>query len=147
LKRKKVEKIEKPAPEIKKKEVPKKTEKPVRAKKHIEALKGPVLELKNLSFVETKNVSILTLFVPEIDKHGGYRPITKKTNSKMSVSIEIYPAENKIETPLKVDSDLVKNVSVSQEKNRVILNIELKKPIKYKTIKKKDEIVIEFRRN
>jgi len=97
--------------------------------------------------VETKNVSILTLFVPEIDKHGGYRPITKKTNSKMSVSIEIYPAENKIETPLKVDSDLVKNVSVSQEKNRVILNIELKKPIKYKTIKKKDEIVIEFRRN
>ena len=147
IKKKKVEKIEKPAPKIKKKEVSKKTEKPVSTKKHIEVLKGPVLEVKNLSFVETKNVSTLTLFVPEIDKHGGYRPITQKTNSKMSVSIEIYPAENKIETPLKVDSDLVKNVSVSQDKNRVILNIELKKPIKYKTIKKKDEIVIELRRN
>ncbi len=116
-------------------------------KKPIEALRYPPLELKNISLTETKNSSKLILYIPQIERKGGYKPITKKEGKKMSIILEIYPVENKIEAPLKIDSEFIQNVSISQEKNKVIMNIELKKPLKYHVTKKKDEILIDFRRN
>ncbi len=136
------------------KEAKKKTSKKVNAKKiakqdkkPIEALRYSPLELKNISLTETKNSSTLIISIPQIEKKGGYKPITKKEGKKMSIILEIYPAEHKIETPLKVDSEFIENVLISQDKNKVIMNIELKKPLKYHITKKKDEIVIDFRRN
>lgn len=135
-------KIEKP----KKKVVKKKETKDSKGKKKISALKGQTLELKNISLVETKNGCVLTLFIPNIDKQGGYYPRTKKTGSNMSVILEVYPVRNKLETPVKIDSEFIKEVSVSEDQNKILLNIALKKPLKYRLFKKKDELIVEFRR-
>ncbi|MEN2994201.1 MAG: hypothetical protein ABDH19_02490 [Thermodesulfovibrio sp.] len=137
------QKVEKP----KKKVVKKKESKEVKGKKKVSSAKAQTLELKNVSIVETKNGSTLTLFIPNIDKHGGYHPITKKTGSSMSVILEVYPVKNKLETPLKIDSEFIKDISVSEEQNKVLLNITLKRPLKYRVVKKKDELLIEFRRS
>ncbi|MCS7163383.1 MAG: hypothetical protein NZ845_00065 [Thermodesulfovibrio sp.] len=137
------QKVEKP----KKKVVRKKDSKEVKSKKKGSFAKAQTLELKNVSIVETKNASTLTLFIPNIDKHGGYHPITKKAGSSMSVILEVYPVKNKLETPLKIDSEFIKDVSVSEEQNKVVLNITLKRPLKYRVVKKKDELLIEFRRS
>lgn len=135
-------KIEKP----KKKVVKKKPVKEVKGGKKIASLKGQVLEFKNLSLVETKNTCTLTLFIPNIGKQGGYYPKTKKTGNIMSVILEVYPVKNKLETPIKIDSEFIKEISVSEEQNKVMLNITLKKPFRYHLSKKKDELVVEFRR-
>ncbi|MDW7998368.1 MAG: hypothetical protein RMI30_02820 [Thermodesulfovibrio sp.] len=134
-------KIEKPKKIVKKKEV-----KESKTKKRTTAQKSQTLELKNVSIVETKNASTLTLFIPGIDKHGGYYPRTKKAGTTMSVILEVYPVKNKLETPIKIDSEFIKEVSVSEEQNKIILNITLKKPLKYRLSKKKDELIMEFRR-
>lgn len=133
--------------EEKKVEKPKKkiVEKKEKAKKRI-VTKGQVLELKNISLVETKNSSTLTLFIPNMDKYGGYYPKTKKEGKLMSVSLEVYPVKNKLEAPVKIESDFIKEVTVSEKDNKIILNITLKKPLKYRLTKKKNELLVEFRR-
>ncbi len=85
------------------------------------------MDLKNISLVETKNAATLTLFIPDIDKYGGYSPKTKKEGKIMSVIVEVYPVKNKLETPVKIESDFIKEVSVSEKDNKVIANIILKK--------------------
>lgn len=135
-------KVEKPRKKI----VKKKESKDSKSKKEIAPLRGQALELKNISIVETKNSCALTLFIPNIDKQGGYRPRTKKVGSIMSVILEIYPVKNKLEKPIEIDSEFIKEISVSEEQNKVLLNITLKKPLKYRTLKKKDELIVEFRR-
>lgn len=45
----------------------------------------------------------------------------------MSVIVEVYPVKNKLETPVKIESDFIKEVSVSEKDNKVIANIILKK--------------------
>jgi len=134
-------KVEKP----KKKIVKKKEVKEPKKKKRI-VTKGKVLELKNISIVETKNTSTLTLFIPNMDKYGGYHPITKKEGRLMSVMIEVYPVKNKLEAPVKIESEFIKEVSISEKENKTIINIALKKPLKYRLLKKKDELLVEFRR-
>ncbi len=134
-------KIEKP----KKKIVEKRKVKKAKTKKRIVS-KNQVLELKNISLVETKNSSSITLFIPNVDKYGGYYPKTKKEGKIMSVSLEVYPVKNKLEAPIKIESDFIKEVSLSEKENKIILNITLKKPLKYRITKKKDEILVEFRR-
>jgi hypothetical protein len=134
-------KIEKP----KKKIVEKREVKKAKTKKRIVS-KNQVLELKNISLVETKNSSSITLFIPNVDKYGGYYPKTKKEGKIMSVSLEVYPVKNKLEAPIKIESDFIKEVSLSEKENKIILNITLKKPLKYRITKKKDEILVEFRR-
>lgn len=64
----------------------------------------------------------------------------------MSVILEVYPVRNKLETPVKIDSEFIKEVSVSEDQNKILLNIALKKPLKYRLLKKKDELIVEFRR-
>lgn len=137
-----VKKVEKP----KKKVVKKNGTKDSKSKKSITALKGQVLELKNISLVETKNSCTLSLFIPNIDKQGGYYPKTKKVGNIISVILEVYPVKNKLETPVKIDSEFIKEVSVSEAQNKILLNITLKKPLKYRLLKKKDELIVEFRR-
>ncbi|MGB9822436.1 hypothetical protein [Thermodesulfovibrio sp.] len=134
-------KIEKP----KKKIVEKREVKKAKTKKRIVS-KDQILELKNISLVETKNSSSITLFIPNVDKYGGYYPKTKKEGKIMSVSLEVYPVKNKLEAPIKIESDFIKEVSLSEKENKIILNITLKKPLKYRITKKKDEILVEFRR-
>ncbi|MGB9710164.1 MAG: hypothetical protein ACPLZA_01515 [Thermodesulfovibrio sp.] len=134
-------KIEKP----KKKIVEKREVKKAKTKKRIVS-KDQILELKNISLVETKNSSSITLFIPNVDKYGGYYPKTKKEGKIMSVSLEVYPVKNKLEAPIKIESDFIKEVSLSEKENKIILNITLKKPLKYRITKKKDELLVEFRR-
>lgn len=105
------------------------------------------LELKNISLVETKKDSKVILSVPNIGKIGAYHPKTIKKDKKMSVLLEITPAFTKLESPTNFDSEFIKEIYVSEEKNKVILNIFLKRPFNYRTFKKQDEIIIEFRRN
>ncbi|WP_028844953.1 hypothetical protein [Thermodesulfovibrio thiophilus] len=138
---------ERPVEKTKQKVMKKKEVKETRGKKKGTALKGNVLELKNVSLVETKSGCILTLFVPNIEKQGSYYPRTQKTTGAMAVVLEIYPATNQLETPVKIDSEFIKKVSVVEEQNnKLVLNIILKKPLKYRLLKKKDELVVEFRK-
>lgn len=134
-------KVEKPKKKIAEK---KKVKKP-KSEKKIATLKGQVLELKNISLVETKNSCKLILSIPNIDKQGGYYPRTKKVGSIMSVILEVYPVRNKLETPIKIDSEFIKEVSVSEEQNKLSIDLTLKKPFKYRVQKKKDELIVEFR--
>lgn len=134
-------KVEKP----KKKVDEKKETKKAKTKKRV-VTKGQILELKNISLVETKNSSTLTLFIPNMDKYGSYYPKTKKEGKFMSVSLEVYPVKNKLEAPIKIESDFIKEVTVSEKDNKIILNITLKKSLKYRLTKKKDELLVEFRR-
>ncbi|HOA83080.1 MAG TPA: hypothetical protein PKN66_03825 [Thermodesulfovibrio thiophilus] len=138
---------ERPVEKTKQKVMKKKEVKETKGKKKSTALKGNVLELKNVSLVETKSGCILTLFVPNIEKQGSYYPRTQKTTGAMAVVLEIYPATNQLETPVKIDSEFIKKVSVVEEQNnKLVLNIILKKPLKYRLLKKKDELVVEFRK-
>lgn len=143
-----VQALETKIKEEKKPEKPKKEKKtkkePQKTKNKITAIK--LLELKNISQVETKNTCSLTLFIPDFGKRGGYSAVTKKSGKTMSVVVEVHPVLNKIESPVNIESAFIKEVKVSEEKNKVILNIILKKPLKYRFYKKKDEVVIEFRR-
>ncbi|WP_353683414.1 hypothetical protein V4D30_05935 [Thermodesulfovibrio sp. 3907-1M] len=136
---------EKRVEKTKKKIVEKREAKKAKTKKRI-VTKGQVLELKNISLVETKKSSSLTLFIPNVDKYGGYYPKTKKEGKSMSVALEVYPVKNKLEAPIKIESDFIREVSISEKENKVILNITLKKPLKYRVTKKKDELLVEFRR-
>ncbi|MGC8938057.1 MAG: hypothetical protein ACP5KH_03590 [Thermodesulfovibrio sp.] len=129
----------------KKKIVEKREVKKAKTKKRIVS-KDQILELKNISLVETKNSSSITLFIPNVDKYGGYYPKTKKEGKIMSVSLEVYPVKNKLEAPIKIESDFIKEISLSEKENKIILNITLKKPLKYRITKKKDELLVEFRR-
>lgn len=147
-----VEDEEVPSKEIKIKEEKKpRKKKEVKPKKEIKTkktvtLKEMELELKNISLVETKNNSTLTLFIPNIHRYGGYSPKTKKSGNIMSVVIEIHPAKNKLGKPLEFESEFIKDVSISEEKSKVLVNIVLKKPLRYRLLKKKDELLVEFRR-
>lgn len=123
-----------------------KPKKEIKDKKKVPTSKEVTLELKNISLVETKNSSTLTLFIPNIDKRGGYHPQTKKTDKTMSVIVDIYPVMNKLEQPVQFESDFIKDISISDKQGKVVLNITLKKPLKYRFFKKKDELIIEFRR-
>lgn len=105
-----------------------------------------LLELKNISLVETKNSATLSIHIPNFEKKGGFQPRTKKLGKMMSITVDIYPVANKIEKPLQFESDFIKEISISEEQNKIALNISLKKPLKYRLSKKKDELVIEFRR-
>jgi len=138
---------ERPVEKTKQKVMKKKEVKETKGKKRGTALKGNVLELKNVSLVETKSGCVLTLFVPNIEKQGSYHPRTQKTTGAMAVVLEIYPATNQLETPVKIDSEFIKKISVVEEQNnKLVLNITLKKPLKYRLLKKKDELVVEFRK-
>lgn len=143
--------------EIPSKEIKIKEEKKLRKKKEVKPkkeaktkkalpLKETLLELKNVSVVETKNNSTLTLFIPNIHKYGGYSPKTKKSGNIMSVVIEVHPAKNKLAKPVKFESEFIKEVSISEEQSKVLVNIVLKKPLRYRLLKKKDELLVEFRR-
>jgi len=46
--------------------------------------------------------------VPNIEKQGSYHPRTQKTTGAMAVVLEIYPATNQLETPVKIDSEFIK---------------------------------------
>ncbi len=135
--------------EEKKHETPKKQVKAVKkvkekGKKTVS--RGTPLELKNISLIETKSSATLTLSIPNFGKKGGYYPQTQKKGNTMSVIVDIYPIVNKIETMPHIESDFIKGVSISEEANNIVLTIELKKPLKYRAIKKADELIIEFRR-
>ncbi len=148
----KEKKVSKPAKE-KKSEVSKKKTKHKaqqsshKVKKAEELSKESILELQNISFVETKSNATLTLFIPNIGKRGGYHPVTKKDGSTMSIILEVYPAQNKLEKPIQFESDFIKDITVTEDGNKVVLSIVLKKPLKYRTFKKSDELIIEFRRS
>jgi len=143
-----------PSKEIKIKEekkIEKRKKKEVKPKKEVKTkkaaqLKETLLELKNVSLVETKNTSTLTLFIPDIHKYGGYFPTTKKSGNIMSVVIEVYPAKNKLTKPVELESEFIKEVSISEDKNKVLANIVLKKPLKYRILKKQNELRVEFGR-
>lgn len=123
-----------------KKEVEKKPE------KEKKAIKPTVLELKNISLVETKKGCSLTLYVPNIKTTGNYTVTTKKRGKDIYILLEIQPAKNKLETPVKFNSEFIKDIAVEETANKLHVNITLKKPLKYKTKKVKDEILIEFRK-
>jgi hypothetical protein len=115
--------------------------------KKIAPIKGrQFLELKNISVVETKTICSLILHIPHIDKQGGYRPTTKKVGNLMSIILEVYPVKNKLESPVKIDSEFIREITLSEQQNKIILDIILKKPLKYRVLKKKDELIVELRR-
>ncbi len=150
IKPKKEKMITKPKKELKSDLSQKKTKKQscvTKNKKTEKVIHPTILELKNISLIETKNKATLTLFIPNIGKTGGYCPITKKDGGTMSVILEIYPVKNKLEKSIQFESDFIKEITVNEEKNKVVLNIILKKPFRYRTFKKSNELIIEFRRS
>ncbi|MEN2985528.1 MAG: hypothetical protein ABDH16_02550 [Thermodesulfovibrionaceae bacterium] len=104
------------------------------------------LELQNISIIESKKKCSLSLFIPQIGTVGGYKVTTKKKGKITGVSVEIHPAKNKISSLPKFNSELIENINIKEINNKVTININLKKPVKYQTNKLRDEILIEFRK-
>lgn len=140
-----------PVKEEKKQE--KKTKKKRTSKRHDEKKakssikESKSLELTNISLIETKNKATLVMTIPEIDKFGRYRPKTIKSEKRMTVELEISPAKNKLELPINLESEFIKEVSVNEKDSKLIIKIELKRPLNYRVFKKNNELLLEFRRN
>lgn len=104
------------------------------------------LELNNISLTETDNRATLVLSIPEIQRIGRYRPKTIKAANRMTIELEITPAKNKLEIPVSFESEFVKKVTVNEKNSRLIVTVELKKPLRYRVLKRDDQLLIELRR-
>jgi hypothetical protein len=121
-----------------KKEV-KKTKKDVKGKSNL-------LELKNITQIESKNECQVIFNIPNIDKAGRYFPKTIKDKKTMTVLIEISPAINKTEGAINFESEFIKEIFVKEEKEKVLVKIVLKNPLRYHLTKQKDQLIVTFRR-
>lgn len=108
--------------------------------------KSNLLELKNITLIESKNECKVILNIPNIDKAGRYFPKTIKDKKTMTVLVEISPAVNKTKGPINFESDFVKEIFVEEEKEKVFVKIILKKHFRYRLTRQKDELIITFRR-
>ncbi len=103
------------------------------------------LDIKNLSLVESKKKSVITLNIPGIDSSLKYDATTEMIDGKRWVILKIQPVSSKVEKSYKFTSSYVGDIMVdedTQNKGTVTVKIELLKPSKFHVTKEKNAVSV-----
>ena len=128
----------------------KETKKPKKAKVKEEAKKekkaeAKALEITNVSLVEPKKKSTISIHIPNLDAAIKYSASAETIGGKKWIVIKIKPAVSKIEKAVKFESSFVGNVVVEEdkkEKGAVLVKIEQLKPTKFHVVKEKNSLTV-----
>ncbi len=118
------------------------------AKKGKEAKAKHQHEITNLSIVESKKKSVITIHIPNADGTLKYNATTETIDGKKWAIIKINPTTNKVEKSLKFDSSFVGNVLVEEnesEKGTVAVKLELLKAARFHVTKDKNSLSVTLR--
>lgn len=106
------------------------------------------LEITNISIVESKKKSTLTIHIPGLDSVMKYNAFTETIDGKKWAVIKTAPAASKVEKTLKFESSFIGKVVVeedSKDKSAVLVKIELLKPMRFRVAKDKGSLAVTFR--
>lgn len=103
------------------------------------------LEITNVSLVEPRKKSTISIHIPNLDGMVKYNAFTETANGKKWIVIKIKPAVNKVEKAVKFDSSFVGNVVIEEdkkEKGAVLIKIEQLKPARFHVTKGKGSLTV-----
>ncbi|MBZ0157113.1 MAG: hypothetical protein K8I29_12985 [Alphaproteobacteria bacterium] len=103
------------------------------------------LEITNISLVETKKKSTLTIHIPHLDESVKYSVSTEAVEGKKWVVVKVKPPVSKVEKSLKFDSSFIGDVVVEEDegdRGTVLVKVELLKPIRFHVTKEKSSLVV-----
>ncbi|MCX8069071.1 MAG: hypothetical protein N2738_01050 [Thermodesulfovibrionales bacterium] len=107
-------------------------------------------EITNLSIVESKNTSTLTVHINGMNDAISYSVLSEKGNSnKKYLILKIKSAVSKIDKNFTLDSNYIKNVVIEEEQkadNVVLIKMEQIKPAKFHVTKGKGAISLVFKK-
>lgn len=121
-----------PAKETKKSKKEKKTE-------------PKTLEITNVSLVEPKKKSTISIHIPNLDATIKYSASTETVDGKKWIVVKIKPAISKIEKDIKFESAFIGNVVVEEDKKdkgTVLVKIEQLKPARFHVAKEKNSLTV-----
>ncbi|MEW5746298.1 MAG: hypothetical protein AB1805_12775 [Nitrospirota bacterium] len=119
----------------------KKTERKVKAK-----ARG--LEITNISLVESKKKSTVTMHIPNLDNSLRYSAATETAEGKRWVVLRAHPAASRVEKNFKFNSAFIGDISIdgdAKEKGTTVVRIEMLKPAKYHVTKEKNALAVTLR--
>ena len=132
-----------PKPKKEAKAGAKKVEKKAKAAKPKQSL-----EVTNVSIVESKKKSTITIHIPHLDGTLKYNASTEMIDGKRWAVIRVTPTTSKVDKSLKFDSSFVGNVQIEEdakEKGTVLVKMELLKPARFHVTKDKNSLSVTFR--
>lgn len=103
------------------------------------------LEITNISLVESKKKSTLTIHIPHLDESVKYSVATEAVEGKKWVIVKLTPPASKVEKSLKFDSSFIGNVMVEEaggDKGTVLVRVELLKPMRFHVAKEKNSLAL-----
>ncbi len=103
------------------------------------------LNINNISLVESKKKSVITVNIPGINSSLKYDATTEMIEGKRWVILKIQPVESKVEKSYKFTSSFIGDIMVdeaAQDKGMVTVKIELLKPSKFHVTKEKNAISV-----
>ncbi len=118
------------------------------AKKGKEAKAKRRREITNLSIVESKKKSVITIHIPNADGTLKYAATAETIEGKKWVVLKITPTTSKVEKTLKFDSSFVGDVVIEDnesEKGTVTIKIELLKAARFHVTKDKNSLSVTLR--
>lgn len=118
--------------------------KKVKAKEEKKA-EAKTLEITNISLVEPRKKSTISIHIPNLDGMVKYNAFTETANGKKWIVIKIKPAVNKVKKAVKFDSSFVGNVVIEEdkkEKGAVLIKIEQLKPARFHITKGKGSLTV-----
>jgi len=134
-----------PAKEVKEPKKPKKAKEERKDKEKEKKAEAKVLEITNVSLVEPKKKSTISIHIPNLDAAVKYSASTETVEGKKWIVVRIKPAVSKIEKAVKFESSFVGNVVVEEdkkEKGAVLVKIEQLKPTKFHVTKEKNSLTV-----
>ncbi len=135
----------KAAPPAKEPKKPKKVKEEKKDKEKEKKAEAKVLEITNVSLVEPKKKSTISIHIPNLNAAVKYSVSTETVEGKKWIVIRIKPAVSKIEKAVKFESTFVGNVVVEEdkkEKDAVLVKIEQLKPTKFHVTKEKNSLTV-----
>jgi len=125
----------------------KETKKPKKAKeeKKDKKAEAKAIEITNISLVEPKKKSTISIHIPNLDAAIKYSVYTETVEGKKWIIVRIKPAVSKVEKAVKFESSFVGNVVVEEdkkEKGAVLVKIEQLKPTKFHVTKEKNSLTV-----
>ncbi len=106
------------------------------------------LDINNISLVESKKKSVVTVNIPGIDNSLKYAATTEMIDGKRWVVLKVQPVGSKVEKSYKFTSSFIGDIMVdedAQNKGMVTVKIELLKPSKFHITKEKNAISVNLR--
>lgn len=135
----------KAAPPAKEPKKPKKSKEEKQDKEKEKKAEAKTIEITNISLVEPKKKSTISIHIPNLDAAVKYSASTATVEGKKWIIVRIKPAVSKIEKAMKFESSFVGNVVVEEDKKdkgAVFVKIEQLKPTKFHVTKEKNSLTV-----